>query len=130
MFSFSRTFEQRAENGSLSGLLIHKDVRGLAGTIVYYDEMRVHAGALEFPSLELARRVISYSSNVTRPQAPGGAGHHSRGHLPAGQNARRSELHFRIQRREMRQLDDRVGGIHADTHDIHARDFRSHCIAL
>src|SRR6266581_666747 len=41
-----------------------------------------------------------------------------RGHLPAGKNARRSQLLFRIQLREMGQLDDRVGGIHADTHYV------------
>ena len=107
------------DHRALAAALVDQNVRRLVGAIrAPLDVIQVQARAGQALPLNAAPLVVADRADITGAQAQAGAAHHGAGHLAAGTEQFRGEWDFAAVGREVRDEDQRVGGIQTDSHDI------------
>ena len=84
----------------------------------HYDPMRLYSGLPHFFLLKKPGSIVADLANVAGLQSPARASCDSRGHLAAWKDLGNAELHLGIKCREMREADERIGGIQPHADDI------------
>ena len=90
----------------------------LAGATCSGEEMRLDANLGKFRAVHFCRGIFADFAYITRSQSPLLARDHCGRHLAARQHIRGAKLHFRTQRRVVRQRNHGVGGVQSHADDI------------
>ena len=83
-----------------------------------HDPMRFDPGPEHFILLEDAGRIVPDLPDITGLQSPARTGSNRGGHLASGKNFRHAKFDLRIEGREMRKTDKRVGSVQPHANDI------------
>jgi hypothetical protein len=86
------------------------------------------AGAPEFATVKIGGVVIPDNSNIMCAQSPPLAGNERRGDLAAGHDLGAEHFDLGTEGRELRELEDCVGGIFADPQNIET--WRAHKLVV
>ena len=73
--------------------------------------MRFHTSLRQLAALQIGRSVIAYLAHITGLEPPVLAGGQSTGYLAPREDLGGDELHFCVEGREVRQLNQSVGSV-------------------
>ena len=105
-------------DGALAGLSVDENERHLAQRPGDGDEITVDASFLQLAPVKIGRGVVADAADIVRSQPPSLTGNHGGGDLPAGHDLGTEHFELGAEGGELRETQDRVRGIFADTEDV------------
>ena len=123
LFRFQRkTLRTVPEDGALACRFVHNNVGRLVRTILAQPQIAdIHSGFAQAFKLNSAPLIVADRADVFRPKPQPGTGHHRACDLPARRIPLGLKRRFAAGSRKLADLNDRIGRVQADSHNIEFR---------